>query len=147
MRRLLLPALLSIALLACNADTWTTAHFGTYEHASISGVALGDSGAPLDSVVVSFHVPPGRGAYNGGALPPRTATDGRFTVSINRVGHGPDYTALSPDTLTVQLIGSYLAVSGNDPLPQDTAYVLVRFVLREEQAPVSSVTLHIDVPH
>jgi hypothetical protein len=148
MRRILTLAtlaLISSAPLACS-DLGPTAQFATFEHASIEGVVLSTNGTPLDSVSVGFDVPPGRGAYGGGAQPPLTAKDGKFTVSIDRLTHLPDSTPPSPDTLTLTIVGVYRAVSPTDPLPRDTAHVLVRLVPKDEQAPVSSVTLHIDVP-
>jgi hypothetical protein len=145
MRRILTHTLLAIAVLACN-DLGPTSRFATFEHASVEGVVLSTTGTPLDSVAVSFDAPPDRGAYNGGAQPPLTAKDGKFTVSINRVAHLPGFTAPSPDTLTLKLVGTYLAVPPADSLPRDTAYVLVTLVPKDEQAPVSSVTLHIELP-
>jgi hypothetical protein len=146
LRRILTLALLSIAILGCEDDLGPTSKFATFEHASISGLVLSDNDSPLDSVAVSFDVPPDRGAYNGGAQPPLTGKDGKFTMSVNRLAHEPGFAAPSPDTLTLRLVGTYLAVSPNDSLPHDTAYVLVTLVPKDEQAPVSSVTLHIEVP-
>lgn len=144
MRRILALVLVSSASLACS-DLDHTAEWATFEHASAAGVVLTTTGTPLDSVSVGFDIPPGRGAYRVGTLPPMTAKDGKFTLAIDRLDHFPDSTPPSPDTLTLTLIGVYRGASPTGSHPRDTAYVLVTLVPKDEPAPVSSVTLHIDV--
>ena len=141
-------AALALALSAFSAcsDSFTTAKFGTLEHASIQGIVLSDKGAPLDSVVVSFRQPAGRGAYNGGAVPYRTGTDGRFRLDLARTTPAPNFTPPSPDTITVELVGAYLGAKGGGTLPKDTVFVLVHLVPREQEAEMASATLHITLP-
>jgi hypothetical protein len=139
-------ALALSAFSACSNSMGSTAEFGTFEHASIQGVVLSDKGTPLDSVAISLRPPEGRGAYNGGAIPPRTGTDGRFRVDLDRVAPPPNFTPPSPDTLTVRLIGAYLGAKGGGTLPKDTVFVLVHLVPRDQEAEMASATLHIALP-
>ncbi len=130
---------------ACSDNMGPTAKFATFEHASVQGVVLSDEGTPLDSVAISFKVPPDRGSYNGGTLPPLTSSDGAFRLDLNRLSAPPVFTPPSPDTLTLRLIGSYIGQGSGTP-PRDTVFVQVRFVPKGQEAEPSIAELHVAVP-
>lgn len=130
---------------ACSNNLGPTAKFATFEHASVQGVVLSDEGTPLDSVSISFSVPPDRGSYNGGTLPPLTGSDGAFRLDLNRLSAPPVFTPPSPDTLTLRLIGSYIGQGSGTP-PRDTVFVLVRFAPKSQEAEPSSAEIHISLP-
>jgi hypothetical protein len=131
---------------ACSNDMGPTARFATLEHASIQGTVLSDEGAPLDSVSVSFKVPPDRGSYRGGTAPTLTSTDGAFRLDLERLSDPTVFTPPSPDTLTVRLVGSYLGASDDETIPHDTVFVRVRFVPKGQEAEPASAELHIALP-
>ncbi len=131
---------------ACSNDMGPTARFATFEHASIQGTVLSDEGAPLDSVSVSFRVPPDRGSYRGGTAPPLTSTDGAFRLDLERLSDPTVFTPPSPDTMTIRLVGSYLGASDDETIPHDTVFVRVRFVPKGQEAEPASAELRIALP-
>jgi hypothetical protein len=123
-----------------------TAKFATFEHASIQGSVRSDKGTPLDSVAISFEVPPDRGSYRGGTASPLTGADGAFRLDLERLSDPIVFTPPSPDTMTIRLVGSYLGAQDNETLPHDTVFVQVRFAPKGQEAEPSSAELHIAVP-
>jgi len=132
--------------LACSNNMGPTAKFATFEHASIQGTVLSDKGTPLDSVAISFEVPPDRGSYKGGTASPLTGADGTFRLDLDRLSDPTVFTPPSPDTMTIRLVGSYIGAQDSEPLPHDTVFVQVRFVPKGQEAEPAGTELHIELP-
>lgn len=131
---------------ACSDNMGPTARFATFEHAAIQGTVLSDKGMPLDSVAISFEVPPDRGSYKGGTASPLTGPDGAFRLDLARLSDPTVFTPPSPDTMTIMLIGDYLGVPNNQARPLDTVFVQVHLVPKGQAAEPSSAELHIALP-
>lgn len=111
-------------------------------HTAIEGRALRATGAPLESVSVTVKEVQGR--YSLTFDPAVTDARGVFSLRVNRIGDPPDSLLPTPDTITIAVVGAYLA--SPEPAPRDSVAVWVRFVSPKDDAPVATTTLHLDVP-
>jgi hypothetical protein len=100
------------------------------------------NGTPLESVSVTVKEVQGR--YSLTFDPAVTDGNGEFSLHVKRIGALPPSLLNEPDTITLAVVGAYLA--GPEPSPRDSVDVSVLFASPTDEAPVATTTLHLDVP-